>query len=124
MIFLNSPSAVRELFDKRGSSNSNRPVSIVADTIAPGSTNLGTGRYGKSSARYAFGKLSTHVHWSANEAWKTLRRAATQALNNDNIKKHSNVQYGEAVQLMWDLAHSPDVNKFIFVDGVKLFITR
>lgn len=46
IIALNTPSAVKELFEKRSASNTNRPKSITADTITPGNLNLGTGRYG------------------------------------------------------------------------------
>ena len=46
IIVLNSPTAVKELIDKRGGTTCNRPASIIADIITPDNLNIGTGRYG------------------------------------------------------------------------------
>ena len=46
VIVLNSPSALKEVIDKRSASSSNRPKSILADMISPHNMNLGTGQYG------------------------------------------------------------------------------
>ena len=46
---------------------------------------------------------------SANETWKVLRKATTQALNNENMQKNQNYMQAESAQLMFDLAHTPEV---------------
>jgi hypothetical protein len=47
IIVLNSPTAVKEIIDKRGATSSNRPASVISDIITPDNLNLGSGRYGK-----------------------------------------------------------------------------
>jgi hypothetical protein len=49
MIVLNSPTAFKELIDKRSISNSSRPKSIIADMLAPHNVNFGISRYGVSN---------------------------------------------------------------------------
>jgi len=41
LIVLNSPSIMKEVIDRRSSSSSNRPKSIVSDLMVPSSTHLG-----------------------------------------------------------------------------------
>jgi hypothetical protein len=46
IIVLNTPSAVREIIDKRSNSSSNRPRSIVINSIVPPGTNFGMSEVG------------------------------------------------------------------------------
>ncbi|KAF8520307.1 cytochrome P450 [Gautieria morchelliformis] len=87
IIVLNTPSAVREIIDRRSISSSNRPKSIIADMITHG-LNFGTCRY-------------------PDERWSVLRKSAMRVLNNQNIRKHRDYHRAEASQLMFDLVHDP-----------------
>ncbi|KII83911.1 hypothetical protein PLICRDRAFT_118622 [Plicaturopsis crispa FD-325 SS-3] len=89
VIVLNTPTAVKELIDKRSIATSNRPKSILADMITPHNLNIGTGHY-------------------ANETWKVLRKASTQLLSNENIRSLQPYQHAEATQLMWDFSRDPE----------------
>ncbi|KAF8649385.1 hypothetical protein AX16_005826 [Volvariella volvacea WC 439] len=89
IIVLNSPSAVREVFEKHSWSTSNRPKSTIADMITPNDMNLGTGH-------------------TAGETWKILRKPSAQSINNENLRKKKDLQRAEAVQLMWEFCHDPE----------------
>lgn len=51
IIALHSPAVVKEVFDKHGASNTNRPKSTIVKIITPDNLNLGTGRYGRLELR-------------------------------------------------------------------------
>ncbi|KAF8882390.1 cytochrome P450 [Infundibulicybe gibba] len=89
IIVINTPTLLREVIDKRSSSSSNRPKSILADMITPHNMNMGTGRL-------------------ANATWKSMRKASAQLLSNENMKRLGRFQHAEAVQLMWELVDTPD----------------
>ncbi|KAF1959367.1 cytochrome P450 [Byssothecium circinans] len=89
IIALHSPAAVKEVFDKHGASNTNRPKSTIVEIITPDNLNLGTGRY-------------------ANETWKLMRKASQALLNSRNLEKFTKVQHAEATQMIVDLIHTPE----------------
>lgn len=47
IIVLNTPSAMKEIFERHSLATSNRPKSIIGEMIHPNSLNLGTSRHGK-----------------------------------------------------------------------------
>ncbi|KAK7036078.1 cytochrome P450 [Favolaschia claudopus] len=89
IIVLNTPTAIKEIIDKRGASSSNRPPSFIADIVTPDNLNLGSGRY-------------------ANQTWKTLRKAAVQMLHPENMRKFKALERAEAAQLMWEMSTKPE----------------
>lgn len=46
------------------------------------------------------------------------------AVNNDNIKRYSSFQHGEVSQLMWDLAHFPEVSEVLVQKSQNLIIEQ
>ncbi|KAH7886508.1 cytochrome P450 [Phlebopus sp. FC_14] len=88
IIVLNSPTAVRELIDKRGVLTANRPQSLIADMITNG-LNLGAARY-------------------PDKVWKTLRRAAVAMLSGNDVEKSKLIQRAEASQLLLDIVRNPE----------------
>ncbi|KIJ12415.1 hypothetical protein PAXINDRAFT_137078 [Paxillus involutus ATCC 200175] len=88
IIVLNSPTAVKELIDKRSQSTANRPGSLIADMIT-GGLNMGAARY-------------------PDKIWKTLRRAAVAMLNTNNLEKSKPMLRAEASQLMLDVLRNPE----------------
>ncbi|KIY51316.1 cytochrome P450 [Fistulina hepatica ATCC 64428] len=89
IIVLHTPTLVRELFDKRAISNSNRPASSVVEVITPGELNVGTAHY-------------------AGEEWKVMRKASASLLSKESLRKFSDIQHAEVTQMMIDLVHDPD----------------
>lgn len=51
IIVLHTPTLVKEIFDKRSVSNSNRPASTIVELITPNNMNLGTGHYGELNSQ-------------------------------------------------------------------------
>ncbi|KAF7316003.1 Cytochrome P450 [Mycena indigotica] len=89
IIVLNSPTAVRDIIDKRGPISSSRPASVMTEIVTPDSVNLGSARH-------------------ANKTWRTLRRAAVHMLRPENMDGFMPLQRAEAAQLMWELSTNPD----------------
>ncbi|KAF6808949.1 cytochrome P450 [Colletotrichum sojae] len=89
IIALHSPAVVKEVFDKHGASNTNRPKSTIVEIITPDNLNLGTGRY-------------------ANETWKLMRKASQTLLTSRNLEKFAKVQHAEATQMIVDIVHNPE----------------
>ncbi|PFH48833.1 hypothetical protein AMATHDRAFT_5417 [Amanita thiersii Skay4041] len=89
IIVLNSPTLVREVFDKRAMSNSNRPKSIIANMIVPDGMNMGISRF-------------------ADDTWKVFRKATNQLLSNEGMKRLAGYQEAEVSQLIWQFANQPD----------------
>jgi cytochrome P450 len=112
IIVLNTPSAVREIIEKRSISSSNRPKSIIADMITPHGLNFGTCRYGKYSLALLLNQLFglTPVA-AADERWSVLRKSAMRLLNNQNIRQQRDYQRAEASQLLFDLVDDPQVRR-------------
>jgi hypothetical protein len=54
IIVLNTPTAVKEIIDKRGPISSSRPASIMTEIVTPNSVNLGSARHGICSCRTTF----------------------------------------------------------------------
>lgn len=48
IIILNTPTAIREIIDKRNLSSSNRPKMIIAQRLIPNDANFGTAQFGSS----------------------------------------------------------------------------
>ncbi|KAF8835283.1 cytochrome P450 [Paxillus ammoniavirescens] len=90
IIVLNSPTAVKELIDKRSLLTANRPGSLIADMIT-GGLNMGAAR-------------------CPDKIWKTLRRAAVAMLNTHNLENFKPVLRAEASQLMLDILRNPEVS--------------
>ncbi|KAF8312168.1 hypothetical protein F5887DRAFT_1090780 [Amanita rubescens] len=89
---INSPTLVKEVYEKHFHSSSNRPHSIIQEMLIPDSMNPATTRYG------AIALILPHSFtraFTANEGWKAFRRAAV--LNHDNMKRLA--PYQEAEQL-------------------------
>ncbi|KAJ7706345.1 cytochrome P450 [Mycena rosella] len=99
-IVLNTPTAVKEVIDKRGGTSCNRPASVVADIITPDNLNLASGRY-------------------ANDTWKALRKAAMHMLRPENMDTFKPFQRAEAAQLMWEMSTSPET----FWEDIARFTT-
>ncbi|KAF9467088.1 cytochrome P450 [Collybia nuda] len=89
IIILNSPTAIREIIDKRNISSSNRPSMVIGKRLIPNDTNFGMAQF-------------------ADENWKIHRKAVAGLLHHDNFKRYAELQTAESHQLMWDLYHSPD----------------
>lgn len=89
IIVLNTPSAVREIIDKRSNSSSNRPKSVVLNSIVSPGTNFGMSEV-------------------ADETWRLGRKAAAHLLSPTNFKKFRPIQHAEATQLIWDLMRDPN----------------
>lgn len=121
VIVLSSPSAMKEVIDKHSLSTSNRPKSTIADGITPGNMNLGTGHYGTPQSALNSAVNPDRLSFClANETWKVLRKSAAQLLSNESIRSRSSYQRAEAIQLMWDLAHRPDVRIVSFSESLDL----
>ncbi|KAG1782232.1 cytochrome P450 [Suillus placidus] len=98
IIVLSSPSAVKELIDKRSSSTSNRPTSIITEMIIPDGTNMGAAK-------------------CVNDTWLKMRKAANRMLSPANSDKIKQIQLAEASQLMLEMLRKPqdfyeDISRF------------
>ncbi|KAJ7578030.1 cytochrome P450 [Mycena floridula] len=90
IIILNSPTAIKEIIDKRSTSSSNRPNMMIGKRLIPNDANFG-------------------IAQCADKRWKILRKAAAGVFQNDNfVKRYTDLQTAESHQLMWDMYHSPD----------------
>ncbi|KAF5373394.1 hypothetical protein D9757_009758 [Collybiopsis confluens] len=89
IIVLNSPSAIREIIDKRNVASSNRPRTMIGERLVPNEANFGMSKL-------------------ADEKWKACRKAANALLHSDNLKKFTNLQTAETHQLLWDFYHTPE----------------
>ncbi|CAK5274028.1 unnamed protein product, partial [Mycena citricolor] len=89
VIVLNSPTAVKEVIDKRGATSCDRPASAISDLITPDNLNLASGRH-------------------ANDIWRALRRAAMHMLRPENMDTFKPLQRAEAAQLMWEMSVRPE----------------
>ncbi|KIY51315.1 cytochrome P450 [Fistulina hepatica ATCC 64428] len=98
IIVLNTPSAIRDVIERKSLSTSNRPESHIAAMIIPNNENFG---------------MATHLHGN----WKTLRRVAMYMLKAENMDKYKELQYAEAAQLMYEMMTNPtnfyeDISRF------------
>ncbi|KAJ7614588.1 cytochrome P450 [Mycena polygramma] len=89
IIVLNSPTAVKEIIDKRGAASANRPASVISDIITPNNLNLGSGQY-------------------ANDTWKALRKASVHMLRPENMDLFKPFQRAEVIQLLWEMSTTPE----------------
>ncbi|KAF7350379.1 Cytochrome P450 [Mycena venus] len=89
IIVLNSPTAVKEIIDKRGATSANRPASVIADIVTPNNLNLGSGQY-------------------ANDTWKALRKASVHMLRPENMDLFKPFQRAEVIQLLWEMSTTPE----------------
>ncbi|KAF8319879.1 cytochrome P450 [Amanita rubescens] len=90
VIVISSSTISKEVLDRHANASGNRPNSAIIQMVVPDGLNLG---------------LACH----ADDLWKAMRRASTQLLNNENMRKMIPYQRAEATQLMWEFANQPDV---------------
>ncbi|KAJ7859331.1 cytochrome P450 [Mycena olivaceomarginata] len=87
VVVLTDAAAVKELMDKRSSTTADRPPSYVGELITDGLHML--------LARFS------------SPAWKTERRASAAILTPQATNQHLPIQRAEAIQLLYDILHSP-----------------
>jgi cytochrome P450 len=87
-VFLSSPTAVKELFDKRGHIYSSRPPAPLASDVASA---------GRRQLFMPYGK-----------EYRVVRRLAHQLLSITQTISYQPIQDSESKQLMFDLLHNPD----------------
>ncbi|KAJ7807024.1 cytochrome P450 [Mycena olivaceomarginata] len=86
VVVLTDAAAVKELMDKRSSTTADRPPSYVVELITDGLHML--------LARFT-------------PAWKTERRASAAILTPQATNQHLPIQRAEAIQLLYNILHSP-----------------
>ncbi|KAJ7312242.1 cytochrome P450, partial [Mycena albidolilacea] len=85
VVVLTDAAAVKELMDKRSSTTADRPPSYVAELITDG----------------------LHMVLAFTPAWKTERRASAAILTPQATNQHLPIQRAEAIQLLYNILHSP-----------------
>ncbi|KIW06079.1 uncharacterized protein PV09_03250 [Verruconis gallopava] len=107
-VWLNSPRAVKELLDKRGSIYSSRPhMPMAFDAVS-------------NQKRQFFMPYS--------EQWRAVRKVSHAALNHKTSQSYVPVQDFESKQLLWELLHAKDDWEFYdlnrrYANSVIMLIT-
>ncbi|TFY59192.1 hypothetical protein EVG20_g7882 [Dentipellis fragilis] len=89
IIVINTPTLVKEVFDKRGVSSANRPASTLIDLLRPDGLNFGCSHH-------------------ADNKWATMRKLAQGLLAKDSVKRFETIQHAETTQTMMDFLHRPE----------------
>ncbi|TFY56900.1 hypothetical protein EVG20_g8751 [Dentipellis fragilis] len=91
IIVIQTPTLLKELFEKKGISNTYRPVSIIIGMLVP------------SGLNFAF------CH-ETDDAWKAMRKASQSLLSKESLKHFEDLQHAEMTQTMVDFLRDPQVS--------------
>ncbi|KAA1475646.1 cytochrome P450 [Dentipellis sp. KUC8613] len=100
IVVIQTPTLLKELFEKKGISNTYRPVSTIIGMLVP------------SGLNFAF------CH-ETDDAWKAMRKASQSLLSKESLKRFEDLQHAEMTQTMVDLLRDPQewymhIHRFTF----------